>query len=421
MPCAIDGDAEHSARAVRQLERRAHEDRLPPRPRACATGASCRRSPACISTTRSPPRLWDALEDDQRSPSEPRQDFVSEQYFGVLRNYRRFGWLVLYLFGTSPAVSKSFFAGREIDLPTLDARHALRALRHLAAHERHRLPQQEPGDGQRLGQQPGRIRARPVAGDRHALSALREDRREGRRRIPAAQRQHPADRERVLQLHPAEARGALRASGRPRRCGAPGVEYVEVRALDVSAFDPVGVNQNKLRFLEAFLALCLLRDSEPIGRGEQEALDANHLRVARRGPRARAHAESRRPRVPDARMGARSCSTRCRVCASCWTTASRRVRMRRRWSSSAPRSRTSSARRRRACSPRCARPASRSSSWRCACPRCTRTIFWTCIRPTSVVWPSSPPAAQESHEEQARIEAADKMDFDTYLAHYLAD
>jgi len=30
-------------------------------------------------------------------------------------------------------------------------------------------------------------------------------------------------------------------------------------------------------------------------------------------------------------------------------------------------------------------------------------------------------AAQESHEEQARIEAADKMDFDAYLAHYLAD
>ncbi len=43
-----------------------------------------------------------------------------------------------------------------------------------------------------------------------------------------------------------------------------GVEYVEVRALDVSAFDPVGVNQNKLRFLEAFLALCVLKDSPPI-------------------------------------------------------------------------------------------------------------------------------------------------------------
>jgi len=62
-----------------------------------------------------------------------------------------------------------------------------------------------------------------------------------------------------------------------------GVEYVEVRALDVSAFDPVGVNQNKLRFLEAFLALCLLRESAPIGVSEQPALDENHLLVARRG------------------------------------------------------------------------------------------------------------------------------------------
>jgi hypothetical protein len=30
-------------------------------------------------------------------------------------------------------------------------------------------------------------------------------------------------------------------------------------------------------------------------------------------------------------------------------------------------------------------------------------------------------AAQESHEAQARIEATDKMDFDAYLADYLAD
>jgi glutamate--cysteine ligase len=62
-----------------------------------------------------------------------------------------------------------------------------------------------------------------------------------------------------------------------------GVEYVEVRALDVSAFDPVGVNQNKLRFLEAFLALCLLKESPPIGESEQNSLDSNHVTVARRG------------------------------------------------------------------------------------------------------------------------------------------
>ena len=62
-----------------------------------------------------------------------------------------------------------------------------------------------------------------------------------------------------------------------------GVEYVEFRALDVSAFDPVGVNQNKLRFLEAFAALCVIKPSEPIDAAEWQQLDANHALVAHRG------------------------------------------------------------------------------------------------------------------------------------------
>jgi len=43
------------------------------------------------------------------------------------------------------------------------------------------------------------------------------------------------------------------------------------------------VNQNKLRFLEVFLALCLMKDSPPIDESEQDRLDANHVVVARRG------------------------------------------------------------------------------------------------------------------------------------------
>ncbi len=54
MPSIIDGDGEHPHRAVRQLEHRPHEDRVPRRAWACATAASCRRSRACTSTTPSP-------------------------------------------------------------------------------------------------------------------------------------------------------------------------------------------------------------------------------------------------------------------------------------------------------------------------------------------------------------------------------
>jgi glutamate--cysteine ligase len=75
-----------------------------------------------------------------------------------------------------------------------------------------------------------------------------------------------------------------RSGERPTRAlQRAGVQYVEMRSLDVSAFDPVGVNQSKLRFLEAFAALCVLRDSPSIEPAEQTELDGNHALVARRG------------------------------------------------------------------------------------------------------------------------------------------
>ena len=67
-----------------------------------------------------PPQLWGTLQAVNQS-SAAQQDFISENYFGLLRNYRRYGWLILYLFGTSPAVSRSFFGGRDPELPALDA------------------------------------------------------------------------------------------------------------------------------------------------------------------------------------------------------------------------------------------------------------------------------------------------------------
>src|SRR5580693_829697 len=47
--------------------------------------------------------------------------FVSACYFDLLRNYRRFGWLVLYLFGVSPVVCKSFLRGRQAGLTDFGA------------------------------------------------------------------------------------------------------------------------------------------------------------------------------------------------------------------------------------------------------------------------------------------------------------
>ncbi|MDP9066026.1 MAG: glutamate--cysteine ligase [Pseudomonadota bacterium] len=227
------------------------------------------------------PGLWDVLGHVNQTPLAA-QDFISEQYFAVLRNYRRYGWLVLYLFGTSPAVSKSFFNGRASELPLLD-------------HDTYYEP-----FGTSLRMSDIGYRNKNQATVSVSINGLDEYVRDLSRAIgtPFAPYEKLGVKVngRYLQLNAnilqieneyysyIRPKRVARTGERPTKAlQRAGVEYVEVRALDVSAFDPVGVNQNKLRFLEAFLGLCLLRESDPIGRHEQEAWDANHLNVARRG------------------------------------------------------------------------------------------------------------------------------------------
>jgi glutamate--cysteine ligase len=227
------------------------------------------------------PKLWGVLEDVNQS-KQPRQDFVSEQYFGVLRNYRRYGWLVLYLFGTSPAVSNSFFAGRDHALPVLDGD---------TVYEPYGTSLRMSDIGYRNKNQ-STLSVSVNSLDEYvrdlsrAISTPYPPYEKIGVKVDGEYRQLNAN---ILQIENEyysfiRPKRIARSGERPTKAlHRAGVEYVEVRALDVSAFDPVGVNQNKLRFLEAFLALCLLRESAPISRGEQQALDANHLLVARRG------------------------------------------------------------------------------------------------------------------------------------------
>ena len=228
-----------------------------------------------------PERMWDAWADLVRS-RERGQTFISERYFHLLRNYHRHGWLVLYLFGVSPVVCNSFLRGRNVTLPRLSKD---------TSYEPYATSLRMSDLGYRNQTQ---------AGLSVSVNSLDEYVRDLSRAISTPHapyeklgvqvggeyRQLNAN---ILQIENEyysfiRPKRVARSGERPTKAlRRAGVEYVEVRALDVSAFDPVGVNQNKLRFLEVFLTLCLMKDSPPIDTSEQETLDANHATVARRG------------------------------------------------------------------------------------------------------------------------------------------
>ena len=62
-----------------------------------------------------------------------------------------------------------------------------------------------------------------------------------------------------------------------------GVEYVEVRCMDLDPFEPVGINASTTRFLDMFLLHCLLVDSPPDSKAEIAELARNQDRAAMRG------------------------------------------------------------------------------------------------------------------------------------------
>jgi len=225
--------------------------------------------------------FWEAYAAARESRSHDTA-FVSACYFDLLRNYRRCGWIVLYLFGVSPVVCKSFLRGRELELSDF-------------------------GDGTAFEPYATSLRMSDVgyrnrnqAGLAVSVNSLDEYVRDLTRAISTPHPPYEAlgvqvnGEYRQLNANILQIENEYYSFIRPKRVARSGerptkalrragVEYVEVRALDVSAFDPVGVNQNKLRFLEAFVALCLMKESPPIGASEQGALDENHIAVARRG------------------------------------------------------------------------------------------------------------------------------------------
>ena len=66
-----------------------------------------------------PDAIWTVLKDaenDQRSAI----DYQSARYIALIRNFRRYSWLLMYLFGASPAIDISFLRGREHQLEVFD-------------------------------------------------------------------------------------------------------------------------------------------------------------------------------------------------------------------------------------------------------------------------------------------------------------
>lgn len=230
-----------------------------------------------------PDPFW-ALFQEQEGDRRSLQDFRSEAYFGLIRNLQRFGWLILYLFGASPAVCKSFLDGKSTTLPEFDD-HTCYGPYATS------LRMSNVGYTNRTEKESGvnvcyNSLSEYIASLTQATLTPWPPYEKIGVKVNGEYRQLNAN---ILQIGN-EYYASMRPKQPPIGNEKPtlalkrrGVQYVELRSVDINPLEPLGVNAPQLRFLEIFLLFCLLNESPPLDAEERRLIDDNQMAVALNG------------------------------------------------------------------------------------------------------------------------------------------
>ena len=228
-----------------------------------------------------PEALWPVLQ-QVKNDSQPVQDFITSNYFSLIRNFTRCSWLLLYLFGSSPAVCKSFVAGEQHQLESLDE-HTL----YLPYATSLRM-----GD---LGYQSKAQKTLPICYNELenyvrtlccAITTPHEAYEKIGMNVDGSYQQLSAA---LLQIE-----NEFYSAIRPKRVARSGetalralhqggVEYIEVRCIDVNPFLPMGIDAEQIRFMDCFLLSCLLKESPPCDSEERQFIANNQAHVVCEG------------------------------------------------------------------------------------------------------------------------------------------
>ncbi|HCL5073923.1 TPA: glutamate--cysteine ligase [Salmonella enterica] len=215
---------------------------------------------------------------------EAAKEKISAGYFRLIRNYYRFGWVIPYLFGASPAICSSFLQGKPTTLPFEKTDCGMYYLPYATSLRLSDLGYTNKSQSN-LGitfndlheYVAGLKRAIKTPSEEYAQIGLEKD---GKRLQINSN---------VLQIE-----NELYAPIRPKRVTRSGespsdallrggIEYIEVRSLDINPFSPIGVDEQQVRFLDLFMVWCVLADAPEMSSSELLCTRANWNRVILEG------------------------------------------------------------------------------------------------------------------------------------------
>lgn len=228
-----------------------------------------------------PLSFWPLYQQLEKNTADP-DVFRSDSYLGLVRNYRRFAWIILYLFGASPALCKSFAGGSNFGMPSLDENTFYQPFATS-------LRMSDLGYGNKT-QSSINISINSldqyIADMTAAISTPEPAFEKIGTKVDGEYRQLSVNKLQIENEYYSSVRPKRVANTGERPTAAlrrGGIEYVEIRSLDLNVFDPVGINQNTMRFIEALLVYCLLEESPLFDARDIREAAVNHSVTATAG------------------------------------------------------------------------------------------------------------------------------------------
>ncbi len=208
------------------------------------------------------------------------KETVSDGYFRLIRNYYRFGWVIPYLFGASPAICSSFLQGKPTTLPFEKTPNGMYYLPYATSLRLSDLGYTNKSQSN-LGITFNNLHDYVVALKRAIKTPSEEYAKIGLQK----EGKYLQINTNILQIE-----NELYAPIRPKRVTRSGetpsdallrggIEYIEVRSLDINPFTAIGVDEQQVRFLDLFMVWCVLADAPEMSSDELLCTRKNWNRV----------------------------------------------------------------------------------------------------------------------------------------------
>jgi len=225
------------------------------------------------------------------------QHYIDERYFDLIRNFRRNYWLLIYLFGAAPCVDESFVQGRENTLDTLNTNDLFQPM----------ATSLRMGDlgYQSSAQQSLFVCYNTLENYIETLScALSTPYANYETLGVKSNNEYQQLSSSLLQIE-----NEFYSAIRPKRVAQSGetplralkergIEYIEVRCLDINPFLATGIDAETIHFLDAFLLHCLLDDSPQCDQEEFHLISKNQARIVHHGRDPNIHVFCGKNEVP---------------------------------------------------------------------------------------------------------------------------